>query len=284
MGFSGLTKKKRKPLSHPEPDAVQSLDPGPPQSTHVKRPLRSFAIVMVGVFLLSHCTSRTGPAAAPRIDAHAANQLDIAGNACGPTALLNSFRFGSPACQQVADAIPGDTDRAKLRHIIIHNGGTWSSHIPQRYRWSRRGINAADLTDIANELGATKSLPPVRLFIPQNSSSPKSLLRATYNQLAGSLRQGFPPVAGLRRYNGTKLVNSHFVTILQVPDALDKHAQEFSLLYIDPVGGKKSHGNIRLMKIQQQLLLVADLPDSPLGKNHSGSGSYVTMDSLIALP
>jgi hypothetical protein len=88
----------------------------------------------------------------------------------------------------------------------------------------------------------------------------------------------------LRRYNGTKLVNSHFVTILQVPDALDKHAQEFGFLYIDPLGGKKSHGIIRLTPIQQKLLLVADLPDSPLCKNHSGSGSYVTMDSLIALP
>ena len=277
-------KKKRKPLSHPERDAVLCLDRGLTFSNAVKRRLRSFAMLTAGVFLLAHCTSPTGPAAAPHLDAHAANQLDIAGNACGPTALLNSFRFGSPACQQVADAIPGETDRAKLRHVIIDNGGSWSRHIPQRHRWSRRGINAADLTDIANELGAAKSLPQVRLFIPQNSSRPQSLLRATYNQLAGSLRQGFPPVAGLRRYVGTKLVNSHFVTILQVPDALDKHAQEFSLLYIDPLGGKKSHGIIRLTPIQQKLLLVADLPDSPLCKNHSGSGSYVTMDSLIALP
>ncbi len=74
------------------------------------------------------------------------------------------------------------------------------------------------------------------------------------------------------------------MTILQVPDALDKHAQEFGLLYIDPVGGKKSHGIIRLTPIQQKLLLVADLPDSPLGKNRAGTSSYVIMDSLIALP
>jgi hypothetical protein len=104
------------------------------------------------------------------------------------------------------------------------------------------------------------------LLIPQNSSRSRSLLRATNRQSAASLRRGFPPIVGLRSYVSTKLINSHFVNILQVPDSLDKHAQEFTFLFIDPMGGKKSQGIIRLMKNQQKLLLVADLPDSPLGK------------------
>lgn len=73
MDFLGPVKKKRKPLSHPKPIAVQSMDPGPALSIHIQQKLRSFAIVMVSIFLLAHCTLQSGTTAVAHVNNHAAD-------------------------------------------------------------------------------------------------------------------------------------------------------------------------------------------------------------------
>lgn len=204
-----------------------------------------------------------------------ANQLSISGNACGPTALLNALRFGSADYQQAAAAIPGSTDRSKLHHVITRYGNRWSQHIPQRRRWSRRGINAADLTDVACELAGPA--PSVRMIIPQDPR----VIEHSYQAVARSLRRGFPPIAGIRRYDGAKTIESHFITIIQVPDTLAPGAQEFSIHYIDPMGGKQCQGMIRARQRETFTELTAELPQTPIGAARASASSYLKMDSII---
>lgn len=231
-------------------------------------------LVFVCLVLASQCAP-SGPARAPQMAAHPANQLSIAGNACGPTALLNALRFGNPADQQVAAAIPGDTDRSKLRHMIIRYGTKASSHIPLRKRWSRRGINAADLTDVTNEIAPLS--PRVRMIIPRD---PEGVFQ-THEAIARSLRRGFPPIVGIRRYEGAKTIDSHFITIIELPEAITADAQEFRFSYIDPLGGKKCQGTIHTRHHQQFTDLIAVMPQTSVGASRASRDSYLKMDSLI---
>jgi hypothetical protein len=92
-------------------------------------------------------------------DAAPVNQLVIAGNACGPAALLSAFRFGDVNWQRAANAIPGETDRQRLRTIILREGMRPSKNLGGRPRWSKSGVNVADLCDMANELTRGHYLP-----------------------------------------------------------------------------------------------------------------------------
>lgn len=248
----------------------------------MRKSMRRFTTLFfcgVAAFALS-CCAPTGPAAAPNPGAKAADQLAIAGNACGPTALLNAWRFGSTSCQSVASSIPGDDDRSQLRHLILHYGSQRSKHVPQRNRWSRRGINAADLTDIANALMREKNMRSVVLVVPQG----KRALAKTHQQWARSLRRGFPPVISLRRYEGTRVIDSHFVTILRVPDHLDSKESFFTMEYLDPMGARMCQGRIDSRCANRYTQLIAETPATPVGKSRARGSSSLIMDSMIVMP
>ena len=229
--------------------------------------------------LLTQCAP-TGPATAPNASAQSVNQLAIAGNACGPAAALNALRFGAPDYQTAAKAIPGDSDRSQLRYIILKHGGTWSRHVPKRYRWSRRGINAADLADVTNELIRASKAPAVKLSIPNGINA----FEHSYDQLARSLRRGFPPIVGLRRYDGINAIDSHFITVLQVPDQLGKNAEAYAIRYIDPMGGRSHDGTIRVKQGKLHAQLIADTPRTPVGLSKAKGPSVLLMDALIVAP
>jgi hypothetical protein len=267
--FSDLKKRTQKSFSH---------------LNMVDRLLRDILLI-ASALLCSQCAPPTA-ASAPNPSARAANQLCIAGNACGPTAIVNSFRFGSDSWQKVAASIDGKNDQAILRHIIVKHGGTWSSSIPSRYRWSRRGINASDLTDLANEIAQPFSQPRLQLHIPRQSRSSVNLLTSSYAKLSHSLQRGFPPTVGLRRYDQGNPIDSHFVTIIAVADLLEKPTPQFSIRYVDPLGGKIYFGVIRVNDESDKTRpgLIADLPHTPVGKSKSSRDSYLTLDAMIVLP
>ena len=186
-----------------------------------------------------------------------ANQLVVAGNACGPTALLNAFRFGNPAWQRASNAIAGDTDKQRISNIIRQRGMRPSSHLVGHPRWSRKGVNIADLCDIANEMTRGHFLPLVSqevLFLTPGETQEK-LLKRVHQRLATSIAKGLPPVISLRRYakrgHDSKppewiVLDAHFVTLTAVPHKLDKGAVSFPISYIDPWGGKICQGGISL--------------------------------------
>ncbi|MBK1817473.1 hypothetical protein JIN84_17770 [Luteolibacter yonseiensis] len=189
---------------------------------------------------------------APNPQAVAANQLTVAGNACGPTALLNSFRFGTKNWQRASLALGGENDKQRIQTIIRRYGMRPSNHINGRARWSKKGVNIADLEDIANEMTVGQALPIVRqdvLFLKQGESQEKLLKRVHY-QLNTSLAKGLPPVLSIRRYakrgkGGEWIVlDAHFVTLTSIPRKLEKGARSFPVTYVDPWGGKTCQGSI----------------------------------------
>ncbi len=186
-----------------------------------------------------------------------ANQLVVAGNACGPTALLNAFRFGNPAWQRASNAIAGDTDKQRISNIIRERGMRPSSHLAGHPRWSRKGVNLADLCDIANEMTRGHFLPPVSqevLFLTPGETLEMLLMRV-HRRLDTSIAKGLPPVVSLRRYakrgqNGNPpewiVLDAHFVTLTTVAHKLEKGARSFPIRYVDPWGGKICDGSISL--------------------------------------
>lgn len=235
--------------------------------------------LLFSALALSQCAP-TSPAYAPQMEAAVADQLSLAGNVCGPTAVLNALRHGSASHQAAARAIPGDTDAKQLRDIVLHQGAKGSRHIPQRRRWSRRGINAADLADVTNELLAGHQAPLVRLWIPQSSDHAGRF----YRRIARSLRAGFPPVIGLRRYAGYQVIDSHFITVLGIAPNPEGDETSFMLDYLDPMGGRRLRGVVRCEKRSKGWRCVAELPQTPVGLKRAQGPSQLYVDSLILVP
>lgn len=193
---------------------------------------------------------------APNPAAIPANQLVVAGNACGPTALLNAFRFGNVHWQRASDAIAGETDKQQIYTLIRENGMRHSQHIRGKVRWSRKGVNLLDLRDIGNERCAGHFLPEIKeevLFLKPRESQEKLLARV-HQRLETSLEKGLPPVVSLRRYalrgpTGKQqwvVLDAHFVTVTSVPRKLAEGSRAFPVTYIDPWGGKIHQGSIAI--------------------------------------
>ena len=203
---------------------------------------------------------------APNFSANPANQLVVSGNACGPTALLNAFRFANSDWQRASSAIKGTTDKAQIYTIIRECGMRPSKHLKDRPRWSRKGVSIADLCDMGNELTIGQFLPPLNqqvLFLSRGES-PEKLFTRVHRQLDISLAKGFPPILSLRRYvqrSGEWIVlDAHFVTLISIPKKLEKNSRAFPVSYIDPWGGKICTGNICLPK---QPVLASNIITSP---------------------
>lgn len=208
---------------------------------------------------------------APNHQAVPADQLVVAGNACGPTALLNALRFGSPAWQRAADAIAGETDKQRIYTVIRESGMRPSSSIKGRPRWSRKGVNLVDLCDIGNELTRGHFLPLMSqevLFVNPGESQEKLLARV-HKRFETSLAKGLPPIISLRRYVHRSqkgkppewvVLDAHFVTITAVPRKLERSATSFPVTYADPWGGKICQGSI---SIPNRGVLSDHAADSP---------------------
>lgn len=185
------------------------------------------------------------------------SQLPVAGNACGPTALLNAFRFGNDSWQRASNAITGKNDRERVLTIIREIGMRPSKSVPGRPRWSRRGVNVADLRDMANEMTAGHWLPQVGedLCYLKPRETPEKLLARVHARIETSLEKGLPPILSIRRLalrarSGQAAqwdtIDAHFVTLISVPSRLEKNARSFRVRYIDPWGGRFCEGEIRI--------------------------------------
>lgn len=249
-----------------------------------------------GSFLIA-CALAGAAIAAPQ----PANQLEVAGNACGPTALLNAFRFGNKDWQRASDAATGDTDKQKIYTIIREYGMRPSNHIKGRPRWSRKGVNLADLCDIANEMTRGRFLPQVSqevVFLKPGEPQEK-LLGRVRQLLETSQKKGLPPVISLRRYvrrakdggpPAWTILDAHFVTVTLVPGRLEKDARSFPVTYVDPWGGKVSQGSIAISDsavladtAATTPCLVADFPQASVGKKlvRPGESTALTVAAVL---
>ncbi|WAC18270.1 hypothetical protein OVA24_13595 [Luteolibacter sp. SL250] len=237
---------------------------------------------------------------APHPGATPVNQLAIAGNACGPAALLSAFRFGGEGWRKAADAVDGENDRQRLRKIILEIGMRPSKSLGGRPRWSKAGVNIADLCDMANEMVGGPFLPDLEyeVMVTKPNEDHADLLERVHRRLEKSLAKGFPPVVGIRRFvkrKGTWLViEAHFVTVISIPRKLEKGAAFFPVTYIDPWGGRRCEGRVAVSGRElvaadgraDPILspsLEADFPQALVGKSRVAKGevSLLTVSAAI---
>lgn len=233
---------------------------------------------------------------APNLSATPADQLVVSGNACGPTALLNAFRFGNPAWQRASNAITGETDKQRIYTIIREYGMRPSAAIKGRPRWSKKGVNLADLCDIANELTRGRYLPQVsqEVLFRNPGESPEKLLKRAHARLDTSLEKGLPPIISLRRFvkrgKAWVALDAHFVTVTAIPRKLEKGAASFAISYIDPWGGKACQGNIAIPNRAvladapgHSPCLEAGFPQASVGRKlvRNGEPSVLTLAAVL---
>lgn len=262
-----------------------------------RRVLGSWGLPLCGWWAVAAAAARE----APNISAVPANQLVVAGNACGPAALLNAFRCGTPAWQRASRALAGSNDKERIATIIREIGMRPSKNTPGHPRWSRRGVGVTDLRDMANEMTAGLFLPLVReevLFLkPQET--PDQLLRRVYQRLDTSLAKGLPPVVSLRRYvlrrqSGAApqwvVIDAHFVTLTAMPRLLEKNARVFPVSYIDPWGAQRCQGSIRIPEhavfadtAGQSSCLEVDFPQTIVGKKLVRRGEETVLVPAAAI-
>lgn len=208
--------------------------------------------IEAALIALAGCCHAAEMRSAPKADAPPVNQLAISGNACGPAALLASFRCGNDAWQRAATSLPGATDREQLGQWIRRHGLRPSESLHGRKRWSNAGINVEDLVAATNEMTRPLYLPAVAAddLFQRRDESPEALLRRAHQQLEKSLSKGIPPVLSLRRFvlrHGEWIpLQGHFVTVTAVPRKLGRGEKSFPFVYLDPWGGTGGQGAFRL--------------------------------------
>ena len=249
-------------------------------------PMLRKALLFLSLTVLAQADERWAPHAV----AGPVNQLVVSGNACGPAALLTSLRCGSETWRKISEIIPGTADRSKLLYIIKAHGLQPSTSLKGRKRWTRHGINAEDLTQVAGELAATNDLrsPRSDQLFRKGREKPLKLVDRLHHRLRDSLIQGFPPILSLKRYvyrQGHWLsLEGHFVSVVCVPEKIDRKATSFAFTYFDPWKGKKHEGTFRIPSEpiispdgQASSCLEALVPSADIGRNliKSGERSFV---------
>lgn len=246
--------------------------------------------------MLSLSPARADERWAPHAAAGPVDQLEVAGNACGPAALLASFRCGSEKWHATPERIPGASDKSKLLYIIRAHGLQPSASLRNRKRWSGDGINVEDLSEIAGELAAIGGLPAprTRSFLRKGRESPAGQLDRLHDRLRDSLKAGFPPVLSLRRYvlrGGDWIaIEGHFVTIVMVPEKLPRKSESFKFTYFDPWGGRKCRGTFQLPSVpvladedQRSPFLEARVPEARIGRAQVKNGEKTVVVPTVMI-
>lgn len=252
-------------------------------------------LLSLAAFLIS-CSSAPTHREAQNLGAKPFDQLVLAGNACGPAALLNSYRFGNPEWRKLAETPHRLTDRERIRSITSGPAMRESASLPGRARWSRNGVNISDLRDIADEIASPHGLPALQqqtLFLKPGESQ-ETFLRRVHAQLERSLANGFPPIVSIRRFAKRRsqwtAVQGHFVTVTSLPSRLPNGADSFDLRYIDPLGGKFQEGAITILAEPFLVSdpaanpnLTADFPELTIGRKSVQRGERSVLAISAAL-
>ncbi len=224
-----------------------------------------------------------------------ANQLRISGNACGPAALVTAFGSGTERWRERIAIIPAKDNRLRTSYIIRAYGTRPSLHL-DRKRWNRTsGIGLADLTDIANEMRGERWLPKIRndVLLRQKRESQQELLKRAHSRLEKCFKKGLPPIISMQRLALRRTtpasapawhtVHGHFVTVIAMPDKLDRKATSFRIRYADPWGGRIADGVIRAGDQSGYPALIADVPKSEIGKDRlkPGEASIVVLSAVL---
>ena len=180
--------------------------------------------------------------------------------ACGPTALMNALRFSKGNESEILSKLVGARDTVRLRYLIDRwFGGRDSLVANGTKRYGPHGCFAPDLLAGFNEMLREHEQEPVagqfldRVWSGKEgekvAESNGEFVRRVHELLVDSLRDGLPPVIGLRSFVARKHdgpasdirwgpARAHYVVVTSVPKKLAAHDLGFRFEYIDPNGGK----------------------------------------------
>lgn len=172
--------------------------------------------------------------------------------ACGPTAMINVMRHGTPEMQRAYNSLAGVDERARLRLVIDRYFKNKHSRVfPRAKRLGHHGVLAIDLKSAFSDLLKDYQLDPVsKLELNRLAGeSDRDFLERVHEKLKLSLRRGVPPIIQLRTYMVNregevnsrgmwKATNSHFVVVTRVPSELREQDEGFTFDAIDSNGGR----------------------------------------------
>lgn len=173
---------------------------------------------------------------------------------CGPAAVVNCLRQGTPRMAAMWDGLVGGDDATRLRFVIDR----WfrnrpSAAFPGKKRLSHDGVLEEDLADACREIWAEAGLPaPTGGYLDRRvgEKSPEFLARV-HGLIAGSLRDGQPPILSLKTYIARRLkrmddelawelAQHHWVVVTGVRRDLRATDLGFAMELIDPDGARVS--------------------------------------------
>lgn len=172
--------------------------------------------------------------------------------ACGPAAMLNVLRQGTPKMQAAYASLVGADERRRLRFVIDRYFNNKVSMVfPRAKRLGHHGVFPLDLKNACNDLLKENGIEALsRLDLSRKEGeADRDFLQRVHGELKRSLRRGVPPIIQLRSYaalrdkQGDAMVmwqaaNNHFVVVTRVPSELRAQDDGFAMDLIDPNGGR----------------------------------------------
>lgn len=173
-------------------------------------------------------------------------------NACGPTALANCLKFGSPPLRSAWEGFVGTDDTTRLRFLIDRwFAGRQSGVFPGKKRLSFDGTLEEDLAAAFNELAADQSLGKVQATFLDRQPGEKSpaFLARVHEAISDSIKGGIPPLLSLKTYVARRFERMddqiawepsahHWVLVTGVRRELRDADLGFPVDLIDPDGGR----------------------------------------------
>ncbi|MCB1086096.1 MAG: hypothetical protein KDM63_03550 [Verrucomicrobiae bacterium] len=170
---------------------------------------------------------------------------------CGPTALANSLRFGTPEMAAAWNDMVGGDDTTRLRFLIDRWFRNQPSAIfPTKKRLSFDGVLEEDMAEACRELfDAHQWKAPGAGYLDRQfgESSPDFLTRVR-KAMADSIEDGMPPILSLKTYVARRLKRMndelawepaahHWVVVTGVGKELRAGDLGFPIDLINPDGG-----------------------------------------------
>lgn len=175
-------------------------------------------------------------------------------NACGPTAIANSLRFGTPPMVATWNGFVGGDDTTRLRFAIDRWFLNRTSTIyPPNKRLSYDGVVEEDLAAGYNELLESVGLAPLNAGFLDRRIGEKSpaFLKRVHELISDSLEDGVPPVLSLKTYVARRIERMdnqiawepaahHCVAVTGISRTLRPADLGFGIDLIDPNGGHQT--------------------------------------------
>lgn len=191
-------------------------------------------------------------------------------NACAPSAMINSLKFGNEGMRSAFGSLLGGNDSTRLVYLVDRYFRNRPSTVVRgEKRWRFHGVYVADLVQSFREILEEQELSPCSaeyLDRIEGETDPQQLNRV-HGWMADSLEKGFPPVLSLRSFMvKTRPEHGdeprwepgfhHFVVVQSIPRDVLPGAAGMEIRVIDPHTGSISGIHIHPEPAEQPFMAL----------------------------